>query len=373
MKRFALLFFNILIFTATALPQAIIENPEKPLSRNAGRTVETREAVRISDVSDKYYFQFPYNLKVASDGSIFVQDREQLLQFDPNGKFIRNFFKKGQGPGEMESIDNYWLNEKNVIIHGETPNKILWINFNGERVKEFRIYGKDVFLSFLTFCQNTYYFIQSEIPFVKGEPSIVDYPQNLISLSGEGGEIKNLISFPIKSFVAVVGGSRGSLAINRLIAVPYKEKYLFVSHTPEYVLKLYDLEKNQVIRIFKRKYKRVETPPEIQKQGGGYVMLNNQKFTKPPQKYMNDITNLFVFKDKLWVLTSTKDKNKGILIDVYDFEGKYVDNFYLKFPNYLSLDIYNLYTMTIAEDFLYLTQKKADETIELAKYKIEDK
>jgi hypothetical protein len=138
-------------------------------------------------------------------------------------------------------------------------------------------------------------------------------------------------------------------------------------------MKLYDLEKNQVVRIFKRKYKRVETPPEIQKQGGGYVMLNNQKFTKPPQKYMNDITNLFVFKDKLWVLTSTKDKNKGILIDVYDFEGKYVDNFYLKFPNYLSLDIYSLYTMTIAGDFLYLTQKKADETIELAKYLIEDK
>jgi hypothetical protein len=290
-----------------------------------------------------------------STGSIFVQDREQLLQFDPNGKFIRNFFNKGQGPGETESIDNYWLNEKNVIIHAETPNKILWINFSGERVKEFRIYGTDVFLSFLTFCRNTYYFTQSEIPLVKGEPSIVDYPQNLISLSGEGGEIKNLISFPIKSFVAVVGGSRGSLAINRLIAVPYREKHLFISHTPEYLMKLYDLEKNQVVRIFKRKYKRVETPPEIQKQGGGYVMLNNQKFTKPPQKYMNDITNLFVFKDKLWVLTSTKDKNKGILIDVYDFEGKYVDNFYLKFPNYLSLDIYNLYTMTIAGDFLYLT------------------
>jgi len=373
MKKIAFLCFFIFVFIAAALPQAIIENPEKPLSRNAGRVVEAREAVRISDVGDEYYFQFPYNLKIASDGSIFVQDKEQLLHFDQNGKFIRNFFKKGQGPGEMESIDDYWLKEKNVIIHAETPNKILWVNFNGEPIKEFRIYGKDVFLSFLTFCQNTYYFIQSEIPLIKGEPSIVDYPQDLISLSGDGGEMKNLISFPIKSFVAVVGGARGSLSINRLIAIPYKEKYLFISHTPEYLLKLYDLEKNQIIREFKRKYKRVETPPEIQKQERGYLMLNNQKFTKPPQKYMNDITNLLVFKDKLWVLTSLRDKKKGILMDVYDFEGKYVDNFYLKFPNYISADIYSFYSMTAAGDFLYLIQKKEDETLELAKYRIEDK
>jgi len=51
------------------------------------------------------------------------------------------------------------------------------------------------FFRFLLFYNDIYYFVKSEIPIVKGEPSIVDYPQNLISVSHDGEETKNLISF----------------------------------------------------------------------------------------------------------------------------------------------------------------------------------
>jgi hypothetical protein len=41
------------------------------------------------------------HIKTAPDGSIFVLDEKQFLKFDKKGKFIKNLFKKGQGPGEF--------------------------------------------------------------------------------------------------------------------------------------------------------------------------------------------------------------------------------------------------------------------------------
>lgn len=41
---------------------------------------------------------------------------------------------------------------------------------------------------------------------------------------------------------------------------------------------------------------------------------------------------LLVYKDRLWVFTSTRDKNNNRLVDVFDMEGAYVDNFYLAYP-----------------------------------------
>ena len=75
----------------------VIKNPEKPLSEDAGRIVLLKEVMKISEVGNSYYFKYPCNLKVAPDGSLFVQDHDQLLRFDKTGKFLHNYFKKGQG------------------------------------------------------------------------------------------------------------------------------------------------------------------------------------------------------------------------------------------------------------------------------------
>ncbi len=86
----------ILLLFSPLYSQTVINNPEKPsVSRNAGRAVKLEEILRIRDVGDEYYFQAPYNVKISPEGSIFVQDSGQLLQFDQEGRFIRNFFKGG--------------------------------------------------------------------------------------------------------------------------------------------------------------------------------------------------------------------------------------------------------------------------------------
>lgn len=101
MRKISFLIFATFVFSSILFTQTIIENPEKPLSKNAGRVLKLQEVLRITDESGDFYFKYPRDFMVAYDGSIFFRDDEQILKFSPEGNFISNFFKKGQGPGEI--------------------------------------------------------------------------------------------------------------------------------------------------------------------------------------------------------------------------------------------------------------------------------
>lgn len=327
MRNLTTLLSLLLAFVFFSFSQEIIKNPEKALNTNAGRIVTLEKVLMISDTGSGYYFETPRLPKVAPDGSIFVLDQEQLLRFDPLGEFLLNYFKKGQGPGELEYVSNYFLTNDNIIIHNARPHKIVCLNYKGELVKEFRIEQAGSFMTLEAYADGLFYFQKSGIPLVKGEPRIVDVPKNIVMVSNDGKDLKELKSFPIKSYVAVRGGARGSLDINFLITAQYNKKYLFISHIPDYQVKFFDLENHNVLHAFNRKYKRVKTPDEIRKTKKGYVILNDQKFTAPEQDYLNDIYHILVVKDKLWVMTSTLDKKKGWLVDVYDVRGRIPKDF----------------------------------------------
>jgi len=59
----------------------VIENPEKPLSKNAGRILKLEEVLRIKDEGREFYFKFPFvnGLRVSGKGFIYVQDENQLF------------------------------------------------------------------------------------------------------------------------------------------------------------------------------------------------------------------------------------------------------------------------------------------------------
>lgn len=375
MKKSITLFFSITIVVGIVFTENILQNSE-PLNEHAGRVIKLKKVLTIDDVGDEYYFRYPRMIKISPEGSLFILDREQLIQFDLQGNFIRDFFKKGRGPGEMEKVSNFCFHKDKIIVHDRRLNKVLWFNLDGKLAKEFRIYETTGLVKFILFYNDRYYFSKTEIPLIKGEPRIVDCPHQIFSLREED-KVNKLTSFPTKNFVAVFKGARGSLGINRLIVTPYKKKFLFISHTPEYLIKLYDIEKNKVIRKFQRDYKRVKTPSRIKREKSAYyVKLMGKKFTRPPQKYLNDIRNLFVIRDKLWVLTSKTHQKKGVLVDVFDLKGRYLDNFYLKFPEEITPNLFNLVkkfqTMAFHNNFLFIIERNKDKTLNFVKYKFEN-
>ena len=98
--------------------------------------------------------------------------------------------------------------------------------------------------------------------------------------------------------------------------------------------------------------------PERLKQSPFY-----KRYNPPEKKYEDDILGLFFYKNHLWIKTSAKDEKKGTLFDVFNKEGKYVDNFYLKLNGTL---------MTTHGDFIFVLEKDEDENLQIVKYKIID-
>ena len=99
--------------------QNIIENPAKPLAKDGGRVLKLTEVWRITDDAGEFFFKYPQDLRIADDGSIFLREVGQFLRFSADGKFLKDIFRKGQGPGEMsDSAFQYYLHGQDLsLIH----------------------------------------------------------------------------------------------------------------------------------------------------------------------------------------------------------------------------------------------------------------
>ena len=124
------------LISEVAIAQTIIENPAKPDNPRAGRVVTLEEVMRIEDKGKDFYIKAVYGLEIGSDGSVFVQDEQkQLLQFDSQGRFVRNLMKTGQGPGELTVIWDFLVKGRQVFLVGNPP-KLLVFDFAGNVLNE---------------------------------------------------------------------------------------------------------------------------------------------------------------------------------------------------------------------------------------------
>lgn len=82
----------------------------------------------LIDNTAKYFF---------SDGFIFVKNKDHILKFSSDGKFLKKIGSPGRGPGEINSIHNVSIipKKKLIIIYDMVPHKLLYFNFDGVLLK----------------------------------------------------------------------------------------------------------------------------------------------------------------------------------------------------------------------------------------------
>ena len=362
----------LLAVTAIAFGQ-VVENPAKPKAKNAGRVVVPLEVLAISDEgTSDYYFKRPRSLRIAPDGSLLLIDENQVLRFDKDGKFQHNLFKKGQGPGEVNYVGACLPAVKNFIIHSPYPNKLVFFDLAGKYERELPVRSETrSMMTALLFHGGTFYFETREFPRVKGDPDYVDSPHSILAVDAATGAIKTLTSFVTRAFVVTSPTDGGGwFDITRLISVPFKQGLLALTHTEEYLLKIYDPEADKIIREFRRAYERVKPEPLTEEQKKGGMIIDGKHYGPPELKFQNDVRNLLARGDEIWAVTSTKDKTKGVLVDVFDGEGVYRDCFWLKLPE--AALHYILYPDYCAIDgnFLWIVERSEDETVVIKKYRI---
>ncbi len=373
-KLGAYLFATLVLFSFSAMLSAqVIENPAKPKAANAGRVIAPEEVLAISDEgTTDYYFKWPTNLRTGPDGSLVLIDRDQVLRFDKNGKFQGNFLKKGQGPGEVTYPGACLATVKNTIIISNYPNKIVFLDLAGKFEKEIPVRQEGrTNLSLLSFHGGAFIFRAWDFPRTTGDPDIIDTPQTIVAVSEETGEAKTLSTFMTKAFVITsAGGGGGMFDITSLIAAPFQERYLALSHTEEYLVRIYDPAANKVVREFRRNYDRIKGHPLTESEKKGGILMNGQHYTVPQRRFEDDIKNVLTRDGEIWALTSTTDKAKGLLIDVFDGEGVYRDGFWLNLPEAALRSLQSPGQCALDGEFLWVVEQAEDETFTIRKYRV---
>lgn len=362
MRKIVLLFFSLFIFSSFILGQTIIENPKKPLSDNAGRVVKLKEMMRIRDDGVEIIFRAPYDLQIGHDGSIYFYDYWKLHKFTNKGKFVFKIIKQGQGPGEaIRRRTSYLLTKDEIIVQAGSPPKIMRFDLQGNYKDEKRLELTHTF-KFLGLIKGKIYGILEEVSLEEYvNEGYIDFPTNLYEISLDFEDINKVYSFPVKHYVYA---SAAWWPRTRLDYTMKDSQYLFVTHTSTYKIIKFDIEKHFVEKIFKRKYGRVKIPQEkIRKPKPGAL-------SPPPFKFYSDIAKLLIHKGQLWAITSTRDKLNRRLVDVYNMEGKYIDNFYLEFPENIIPRHFDYRFISLVGEYIYSIDEHSDGYFSIAKYKI---
>lgn len=355
-----------------ASSQTVIENPAKPKAANAGRVIAPQEVLAISDEgTGDYYFKWPHALAAGPDGGLLLTDVDQVLWFGGDGRFLGNLFKKGQGPGEMPWTGTPVAAGKAVVVYSVSPGKLVYFDAAGRYEKEIaaRVEGRSG-LSLIGYLPGRFLFEGHEFPRVSGDPDFVDNPRTIYAVSEAGGPAAPLATFVTRAWVVTAGEGGGMFDVTNLIAIPFQDKFLALTHTEDYLIKLFDPVANKVVREFRRPYSRVKGEPltEAEKKGG--IIINDKHYTRPERKFENDAKNILTRNGEIWAVTSTKDKSKGVLIDVFDGEGVYRDCIWLRLPETAIRSLQSPGQCALCGEFLWVVERSEDEAFSIKKYRV---
>jgi hypothetical protein len=342
---------TIFAFAGLALGQQVLENPEKPLAKNAGRVLGLQEVWRITDESGQFYFKYAAQLQTAGDGSLFIADENELLHFAADGEFIRNLYKKGEGPGEISSSFSYFVRGTELLIWDSSKRKLWSIDFDGELRAEFKVPNAG-YTGFLGARKDDFVFTKLESPRPAEKKGLMDLPQNIFLTSMDGTNERPIFTFYFKGFVSPQGSRSWTPPISVLTP---DGKYIIGSHDTVYAIQVVDIESGKLIRMFNRRY------PRIKHKEDDFERQFNAKTGAPPYEFEPDVRGLRVYGSQIWIRTSTTDPKKGDLWDVFSMDGKFLDSLYIGPKRTL---------LRVDPEHIFVTEKTADETLALVKYKI---
>lgn len=333
------------------------------------KPITFQKVLQITDEDESYYFRYPTKIYQDEKENLYILDGIRILKFSREGKFKINLVTKGQGPGEVTRISNFQVIDqgKKIIIHNSRPNRIIRKDASGKLLKEFPI-EKEIFMNFIHYDSNTYYFFQQGIPEIKQGAGIREVDHYLCTVTPDGKTIKKIHTFPVKKYIAVNGASWGTQDLGDVHYTIWDERYLFVSHTPEYNIKCFDLLKKKIINEIKVSYERKKIPEELRDRFKfGRLIMNGKTFQAPTLEYFNDIQKLLIHGNHLWVVTSTVDEEGANRIDVYNFKGENIGCFYASLPGKTERYTFDCF---IHGQHLYASETNDEGDVSIVKYKI---
>ncbi|MBN1274253.1 MAG: 6-bladed beta-propeller [Candidatus Aminicenantes bacterium] len=320
--------------------------------------------MRIQDDGDQIIFRNPRYFSQLDDESFIFFDYPSLYKYNVKGKLQFKIPEMGEGPAECISPNYYYFDGEIIYVTSCIPPKIMKYDIHGKFIKEQKV-PKSTFV-YLGYIENRIIGIRDEIHYSEfiHKQGFFETPYTLYEISPDFRKKRKILDIPVEHYIK----ERHWWRRTGFAFVPYKH-YLFSLHTAEYQIDKINLRSGRIENSFKRPYNRIKS----KKHGSSPDIYNpTPKNLQPPAfDYEWDSNWVQVVNNTLWVFTSTK-KDNMTLIDVFDMEGHYIDNFYLRFPE--NNEDHRLSHSLITNEGIcyFLDENKETGLLSIGKYKIKD-
>lgn len=349
--------------------QPRIENPARPLAKNAGRVVRLEEVLRIRDDGAQVIFRAPHDLTLGPDGSLYFTDYADapaLYRFSPKGELIFKMLKKGQGPGEVLNAAGYLVGPERIRVLAWIPPKIMDFSPDGRYLGEARVEEDTHGLWFLRQSEGKIYGIRDELfssdAFRTSKKFTAFSVLNRVyEISPDFKTWKKLYEFPVRMMVKQGRGFRLDPIDARIVG-----STLYIVHTAEYQVTAFDLHAGRVKHILTRAYDRVRSKPARDED----LDPEARGIDTPEEPFAWDIERIQAAARRLWIFTSahTPDGNSQA-VDLFDEAGRYADSIVLRYPD--AKRTHNARWTHLTDDgFFFIPEEEADGLITIAKYRI---
>jgi hypothetical protein len=345
--------------------QVIVENHGKPLNPDAGRILPLKRDLKIEDDGKTFYLKLPWSLETAPDGSIFVQDGTNLFKFDAQGRFVKNFSRIGQGPGEISTeLTDVLVTDREVVVLCGPMNKIVKADLTGRHIKDIIPEGRRI-LNLLGFHGGRYLATDLRPPAFDNREGPLDFIFRAFIFGDDGKASDAGIDIGTRKLIRIHNfGGRTGRSLTNITSVQTSrgtERYLYAAHTSEYLIEQFDLDGMRIRKTFRRDFPRVRNIKPV-------------KGVKYPD-FENDIHRLIFVEGGVWVLTSSVHPDKGILTDAFDAEGNFIDSFYLPIQGLKTGEDFSqrYFPITYRDGRLYAVEHDADWNFRIARYVIGEK
>lgn len=356
MKKIVMCITLFLLYFYVSGNGNIIENQDKPLR---GKWDFNLEKVWAVDSAGDDVIVRVGSVRVDDEGKIYILEvtQSKIFVFGPDGPFLYSFGKKGEGPGEMKMVNNFFIMDDHIII--PEMGKFSFFTPKGKFTRAVNT-GKMIFpLVFL----DTNHFVHTGSLLGRDQQS----SDTLKIFDFDTKKDKVVAEIPKEeALTASSGGIRIMLkdsATTPGIVLGLKDKHLYFGKSDKYKIRKTDLEGKEEFSFTLEGRKRKKISMAFKRKRFENVMVNNRRM---PEEMIDQMVKgmpdeapffnrIMVEKNGLiYVFISDLENETGREIDIFSPQGKYLYHGEIKMPdNYIirsGLAFQNNYLHLFAED-----------------------
>lgn len=303
-----------------------------------------------------------------------MADQDQLLLFSPQGKFIHNFFKKGQGPGELTDMSGFIPERDRVLVFNRYPHKMITFDRGGNILEETAISQMLGYANLLGSWRGRFYYLREYFQSTGGKAAFLDIPVRLLSVAL--GEVEARMDgpwFPKRYFVRDTSWIKN---VHFVQIARADESTFFISYNGNYDIHRLNLVRMEISPFISQKYRKVKIRPEWKTSKDKFrapsKTLDGSEVKVFEHEVIDDVLKIWVLREKIWVLTSTFNEAKRLVrVDLYDLKkAEFVGSLMLPLPQGLEWMRLSYAPMTLHDSGFYVLAPAESDALELVRYSL---